>query len=94
MAAEKSANLQETFLSHVREHKVPLTVFLVNGVKLQGILTWFDNFSVQLTREGQSQLVYKAAISTIMPLAPIRLYDADEEPEPAPRKPIVEIRRR
>ncbi len=66
MAAERTQNLQDTFLNHVRKSKVPLTIFLVNGVKLQGVVTWFDNFCVLLRRDGHSQLVYKHAISTIM----------------------------
>ncbi len=77
MAQEKSQNLQDTFLNHVRKQKVPLTVFLVNGVKLQGVITWFDNFCVLLRRDGMSQLVYKHAISTIMPAAPISLFEED-----------------
>lgn len=80
MASERSNNLQDVFLNNVRKEKNPVTVFLVNGVKLQGIVTWFDNFSVLLRRDGHSQLVYKHAISTIMPTSPIQLYDF-EEPE-------------
>ena len=72
-------NLQDAFLNHVRKQKVPVTVFLVNGVKLQGILTWFDNFCVLLRRDGQSQLVYKHAISTIMPAQPVNLYETEEQ---------------
>ncbi len=67
----KSANLQDTFLNNLRREKTPVTMFLVKGVKLQGIVTWFDNFSILLRRDGQSQLVYKHAISTIMPGQPI-----------------------
>ena len=78
MAAEKQANLQDIFLNHLRKEKAPVTIFLVNGVKLQGIVTWFDNFSVLLRRDGQSQLVYKHAISTVMPLTPVKLYDEEE----------------
>lgn len=63
----RSRNLQDVFLNHLRRHKIPVTMFLVKGVKLQGIVTWFDNFSILLRRDGQSQLVYKHAISTIMP---------------------------
>ncbi len=63
MAGENKQNLQDAFLNHVRKQKVPVTVFLVNGVKLQGVITWFDNFCVLLRRDGQSQLVYKHAIS-------------------------------
>ena len=65
--ADKSNTLQDIFLNTLRKGKVPVTMFLVKGVKLQGIITWFDNFSVLLRRDGQSQLVYKHAISTIMP---------------------------
>lgn len=81
MSQDKSKNLQDTFLNSVRKTKTPLTIFLVNGVKLQGIVTWFDNFCVLLRRDGQSQLVYKHAISTIMPSAPVQLYEpeADED---------------
>lgn len=63
----KQANLQDAFLNLLRKNKIPVTMFLVKGVKLQGIVTWFDNFSILLRRDGQSQLVYKHAISTIMP---------------------------
>ena len=70
-AAARSANLQDQFLNHLRRDKTPVTMFLVKGVKLQGIVTWFDNFSILLRRDGQSQLVYKHAISTIMPSQPV-----------------------
>ncbi|RPF70259.1 RNA chaperone Hfq [Aurantiacibacter spongiae] len=70
----KGTNLQDLFLNHLRREKTPVTMFLVKGVKLQGIVTWFDNFSILLRRDGQSQLVYKHAISTIMPGQPM---DAD-----------------
>jgi host factor-I protein len=75
MSNEKKQNLQDTFLNSVRKSKTPLTIFLVNGVKLQGVVTWFDNFCVLLRRDGQSQLVYKHAISTIMPAQPVQLYE-------------------
>lgn len=81
MASEKSQNLQDVFLNTVRKNKTPLTIFLVNGVKLQGYITWFDNFCVLLRRDSQSQLVYKHAISTIMPSSPVQLFDAAEETE-------------
>jgi host factor-I protein len=79
MATDRAPNLQDTFLNHVRKNKTPLTVFLVNGIKLQGIVTWFDNFSVLLKRDKIIQLVYKHAISTIMPGQPIRLDQIDED---------------
>lgn len=69
----RTGNLQDLFLNSLRRNKVPVTMFLVKGVKLQGIVTWFDNFSILLRRDGQSQLVYKHAISTIMPGQPMPL---------------------
>jgi host factor-I protein len=83
VANEKSQNVQDVFLNHVRKSKTPVTVFLVNGVKLQGVITWFDNFSVLLRRDGHTQLVYKHAISTVMPGAPIMLFDASKAAEGA-----------
>ena len=74
-AVDKKQNLQDTFLNSVRRSKTPLTIFLVNGVKLQGVVSWFDDFCVLLRRDGQSQLVYKHAISTIMPAQPVQLYE-------------------
>lgn len=74
-------NLQDQFLNLLRKNKTPVTMFLVKGVKLQGIVTWFDNFSILLRRDGQSQLVYKHAVSTIMPSVPIdsRLFGGGPE---------------
>jgi host factor-I protein len=77
--SDKKQNLQDTFLNSVRKSKTPLTIFLVNGVKLQGVVSWFDNFCVLLRRDGQSQLVYKHAISTIMPAQPVQLYEPAED---------------
>ena len=79
MAAERTQNLQDAFLNNVRKNKTPLTIFLINGVKLQGIVTWFDNFCVLLRRDGHSQLVYKHAISTVMPNQPVNLFEQDDD---------------
>ena len=79
MTLDKNQKLQDVFLNHVRKNKTPVTVFLVNGVKLQGIISWFDNFCVLLRRDGHSQLVYKHAISTVMPVGPIQLFEEKEE---------------
>jgi host factor-I protein len=79
MTPEKSQNVQDVFLNHVRKNKTPVTIFLVNGVKLQGIITWFDNFCVLLRRDAHSQLVYKHAISTVMPGQPIQLFEPNKE---------------
>ncbi len=76
--AERSQNLQDQFLNAVRKQKIPLTIFLVNGVKLTGVVTSFDNFCVLLRRDGHAQLVYKHAISTIMPGQPVNLYDGED----------------
>ena len=77
--ASSQSSLQDTFLNSVRKNRNPVTLFLVNGVKLQGVITWFDNFSVLLRRDGTVQLVYKHAVSTIMPTQNISLYDGEEE---------------
>ena len=77
--ASSQSNLQDHFLNAVRKTKNPVTLFLVNGVKLQGVITWFDNFSVLLRREGTVQLVYKHAISTVMPSLPIDLMGGETE---------------
>ena len=77
MSGDKKQNLQDTFLNAVRKSRTPLTIFLVNGVKLQGVVTWFDNFCVLLRRDGQVQLVYKHAISTIMPGGPVAMFEGD-----------------
>ncbi|HTO81064.1 MAG: RNA chaperone Hfq [Dongiaceae bacterium] len=83
MAGEKSQNVQDVFLNHIRKNKMPVTIFLVNGVKLQGIVTWFDNFSVLLRRDAHSQLVYKHAISTVMPAGPVQLFEGTKEGDEA-----------
>ena len=79
--SDKSQNVQDVFLNNVRKQKVPVTVFLVNGVKLQGAITWYDNFSMLLRREGSVQLVYKHAISTIMPSGPLKMFDGEDSNE-------------
>ena len=79
MPSTKSRNVQDVFLNHVRKNKLPVTVFLVSGVKLQGIISWFDNFSVLLRRDSHAQLVYKHAISTVMPSEPIQLFEPSED---------------
>jgi host factor-I protein len=77
--SDKNQNVQEVFLNNVRKNKSPVTVFLINGVKLQGIITWFDNYSVLLRRDAHSQLVFKHAISTIMPAQPVQLFEGGRD---------------
>lgn len=84
--SEKNQNIQDVFLNKLRKEKVSVTIFLVNGVKLQGLVGGFDNFSVVLRRESHAQLVYKHAISTIMPAEPIRLYEPEEAAAPEAQK--------
>lgn len=76
---DKPQNVQDVFLNKVRKEKMSVTVFLVNGVKLQGVITWFDNFSMLLRRDTHVQLIYKHAISTIMPGGPLNLYDQEQD---------------
>jgi host factor-I protein len=83
---DKSNNLQDIFLNNLRKNKTPVTMFLVKGVKLQGIITWFDNFSVLLRRDGQSQLIYKHAISTVMPSSSVDLLGIAKAFEQGERK--------
>ncbi len=77
MAGDKQ-NLQDAFLNHVRKAKVPVTIFLINGVKLQGVITWFDNFCVLLRRDDSRNWSIRHAISTIMPGQPITLYEGED----------------
>ena len=78
MAGEKNQNIQDVFLNTVRKKKVPVTVFLASGVKLQGNITGFDNFCLTLRRGPQIQLVYKHAIATVVPSGPVSLYEGED----------------
>ena len=83
MSGDRVQNVQDVFLNYVRKNKTSVTVFLVNGVKLQGVISSFDNFSMLLRRDGHVQLVYKHAISTVMPATVIQLYDPSKDEENA-----------
>lgn len=76
---EHRQNLQDKFLNQIRKQHVSVTIFLMNGVKLQGLVTWFDNYSILLKRENHIQLIYKHAVSTIMPAVPLDMQDVDGE---------------
>ena len=78
MPADKPQNVQDVFLNHIRKNKVPVTIFLINGVKLQGVVSSFDNFCLLLRRDGHVQLVYKHAVSTVMPSTIVKLYEPGE----------------
>ncbi|MPR12480.1 RNA chaperone Hfq [Microvirga tunisiensis] len=79
MAIQGTSTLQDTFLAHLRDHRTELTMFLVNGIRLQGQIERFDNFTVQLVRGSSAQIVYKHAISTIIPVEAVQLFDPDAE---------------
>jgi len=80
--SEKAQNVQDVFLGHLRARKTPVTIFLMNGIKLQGVVDWFDRYSVVLRRDGHSQLVYKSTISTIVPLTAVQLFAGERSPQP------------
>ena len=89
--ADKPLSLQDQFLNSIRRSKTPATIFLVKGVKLQGIVTWFDAFSVLLRRDGNNQLVYKHSISTIRPAqAPADIPKAAEKGESGARRQALQ----
>jgi host factor-I protein len=73
MSAQSTSTLQDTFLKHLRDHRTEVTMFLVNGIRLQGQIRWFDSFTVQLVRGNGTQIVYKHAISAIHPADPVEL---------------------
>jgi host factor-I protein len=76
----KTQNLQDIFLNQARRTRTQLTVFLVNGFQLRGVVTGFDSFTVVLDSEGRQQLIYKHAISTIAPIQPLRISGEEVEP--------------
>lgn len=79
----KGLNLQDVFLNQARKDRLPLTIFLTNGYQFKGIIRGFDSFIVILETDGRQQLVYKHAISTIVPARPISILDAMEQREDA-----------
>jgi host factor-I protein len=79
MASDRPQALQDTFLDHVRKHEVPVTIFLASGIKLQGSVREFDSYSLLLVRERQAQLIYKHAVSTIMPGEPVRMPQTSDD---------------
>ena len=76
---KKTSNLQDIFLTKARKQNIPLTLFLVNGFQMRGVVTGFDSFTVVLSSEGKQQMIYKHAISTIVPLQAIDLREDGEE---------------
>jgi host factor-I protein len=79
--SEKPQNVQDVFLTHLCERKTAVTVFLMNGIKLQGFVDWFDKFSLILRRDRHSQLIFKHAVATIVPMAAVQLFDEETSPQ-------------
>jgi len=75
----KNINLQDVFLNQIRKDGVPVTIFLLNGYQIKGYVRGFDNFTVVMDSDGKQQLIYKHAISTIIPLRPVQLYVQEAE---------------
>lgn len=90
--ADKNQNVQDVLLNTLRKNKTPVTIYLANGVKLQGTITGFDNFSVVLRRGPQMQLIYKHAMATVVPSEPVRLFEPEGGMESldADEKTVVE----
>jgi len=78
---QSNHNLQDSFLNQARREKAQVVVFLVNGFQLKGVVRGFDNFTVILDTEGKQQMIYKHAISTIVPPKPMALVNQDEQQE-------------
>lgn len=89
--AEKNQNVQDVLLNALRKNKTPVTIYLANGVKLQGSITGFDNFSVVLRRGPQMQLIYKHAMATVVPSEPVRLFEPDAAAEGADERAVAEL---
>ena len=75
----KDINLQDVFLNQARKDKIPVTIYITNGFQFKGVIKGFDGFTVILDSDGKQQLVYKHAISTIIPMKPISILDAAEK---------------
>ena len=87
MTKDNIHRLQDTFLEHLKRKRTPVTVFLANGVKLQGMIVGFDAFCVMLERDGDQQIVYKHSITTTVPMYPVDLRDKSETPAARPARP-------
>ncbi|MDR0904412.1 MAG: RNA chaperone Hfq [Ruminococcus sp.] len=75
----KAINLQDVFLNQVRKEKVPVTVYLTNGFQFKGIVKGFDTYSIIVDSEGKQELIFKHAVSTIMPIKPVHILDDNSQ---------------
>lgn len=78
---QKAMNLQDVFLNQVRKDRIPVTIFLTNGYQFKGVVKGFDNFTVILESDGKQDLVYKHAISTVIPVRPVPILDSNAAPD-------------
>ncbi len=78
---KKNEKLQDIFLNQVRKHHLQITIFLVSGFQIKGHVTGFDPYTIMIDSEGKQQLIYKHAVSTIVPSNPINMMPSDEENE-------------
>ena len=92
MAKDNIHRLQDTFLEHLLRRRTPVTIFLANGVRLQGVVAGFDAFCVLLERDGEQQIVYKHSITTTVPAYPVDLRDDSDSPAPA-APPVEKVSR-
>lgn len=81
MVTKNQLNLQDAFLNHIRREKIPVTIYLVNGFQIKGVIKGFDNFTAIVELEGRQQMVYKHAISTIAPIKPINILSMENRSE-------------
>jgi host factor-I protein len=81
LVLKQSINIQDTFLNQIRKESIPVTIYLVNGFQLRGVIRGFDNFTIVIDSEGKQQMVYKHAISTFTPARPVSLMVVEEVEE-------------
>ena len=91
MAKDNIHRLQDTFLDHLLRRKIPVTIFLTNGVRLQGVVAGFDAFCVLLERDGEQQIVYKQSITTTVPAYPVDLREDPDSPAPPPPERVERV---
>ena len=91
MAKDNIHRLQDTFLEHLLRRRTPVTIFLANGVRLQGVVAGFDAFCVLLERDGEQQIVYKHSITTTVPAYPVDLRDDSDTPAAPPPSPVEKV---
>lgn len=81
MVTKNQLNMQDAFLNQIRREKIQVTIYLVNGFQIKGLIKGFDNFTAIVEQEGRQQMVYKHAISTIAPIKPISILAMDTKGE-------------